>query len=278
MKLLKKLVLGSMVAALSVTGLSATKFQLPKSIPVRGRASSQSFTLNMATARRLLEVGQVIGANKFEKCLVNSIVNLNQARLQKAMKEGAEKTSKAQPESIKLKPLPEGTSNPAFKHYCNKAKEVLQAREDRKGRIFWRKLLRLNKVFDEETLQENSLADLIDVERLYPSREIFVRTKKYCPYNYCYVPKIYDLPLEDNTTIGDTSNLKKLIISLAEDYGVLTIGIRGGIIHLVDINPKLELCKIETDTTKEIWSLNTLEGMCRDLGSLRVYYLEKLEK
>lgn len=278
MKLLKKLIIGSMVIGLSATSLGAIKIPFPKSIPSQPKSSSQSFTLNMATARRLLEVGQVIGANKFEKCLVNSIVNLNQARLQKAMKEGAEKTSKAKHESIKLKPLPEGTSNPAFKHYCNKAKEVLQAREDRKGRIFWRKLLRLNKVFDNETLQENSLADLIDVERLYPSREIFVRTKKYCPYNYCYVPKIYNLPLEDSTTVGSTSNLKKLIISLAEDYGVLTIGVKNGIIHLVNVNPKLELCKIETDTNEEIWSLNTLEGMCRDLGSLRVYYLEKLEK
>ena len=129
MKLLKKLVLGSMVIGLSATSLGAMETSFPKSIPVRGRASSQSFTLNMATARRLLEVGQAIGANKFEKCLVNSIVNLNQARLQKAMKEGAEKTSKATHESIKLKPLPEGTSNPAFKHYCNKAKEVLESAE-----------------------------------------------------------------------------------------------------------------------------------------------------
>ena len=34
----------------------------------------------------------------------------------------------------------------------------------------------------------------------------------------------------------------------------------------------------KTDDGEEIWSLDTLEGMCRDLGLLRVYYLEKSAK
>ena len=72
--------------------------------------------------------------------------------------------------------------------------------------------------------------------------------------------------------------MKKLIISLFEDFGVLTIGVKTGVIHLTDINVKLDLCKVETDDGEEIWSLDTLEGMCRDLGLLRVYYLEKSAK
>lgn len=269
MKLFKKLILGSIVAAISITGLSAMKPLSFKPIPSKSKGPSQSFTINMSTARRFLEVGQTIAANKFETYLVRCIVNLNQARLMKAMQEGASKTSK---------PLPENTSNPAFRRYYEMAKDVLQARDDKKGRLFWRRLLRLHKVYDIETIRKNSLADLIDVERLYPSREILVRTKKPCPYNYCYVPKVYNLPFEDDSTANGLSNLKKLIISLFEDFGVLTIGVKTGVIHLTDVNVKLDLCKVETEDGEEIWSLDTLEGMCRDLGLLRVYYLEKSAK
>lgn len=129
MKLFKKLILGSIVAAISITGLSAMKPLSFKPIPSKSKGPSQSFTINMSTARRFLEVGQTIAANKFETYLVRCIVNLNQARLMKAIQEGASKTSK---------PLPENTSNPAFRRYYEMAKDVLQARDDKKGRLFWR--------------------------------------------------------------------------------------------------------------------------------------------
>lgn len=274
MKLLKKLVLSSMIIGLSITGLGATKSHISKSVSSSPKDSYQNFTLRMSTARKLLELKQPTQANKFEKYLVSSIVNLNQARLMAAMEESAPKTS----ESLTLKPLPENTSNPAFMHYYNIAKRVWQATEDKKGRIFWRKLLRINKVFDKKTLRENSLADLIDVERLYPSREIFVRTKKDCGCNYCYVPKIFALPVEDDSTAEGFSNLRKLIISLSEDYGVISIVIPSGLVHITGINTELDLCKVETGNGEEIWSLDTLEKMCRARGSLYVYYLEKRVK
>lgn len=271
MKLLKKLILSSMIISLSITGLGATKGHFSKSVSSSSKSSCQNFTIRMSTARKLLELRQPIQANKFEKYLVSSIVNLNQARLIAAMKEDAPKTS----EPLTLKPLPENTSNPAFMHYYNMAKRVWQAAEDKKGRLFWRKLLEINNVFNKEILRENSLADLIDVERLYPSREIFVRTKKYSKFNYCYVPKIFALPIEDDSTAEGFSNLRKLIISLSEDYGVISIVIPAGLVHITSINTDLDICMVETGSGEEIWSLNTLEKMCRARGSLYVYYLEK---
>lgn len=278
MKLLKKALVCAIILAFNVTSLKAAKLYPIETKITQSENLFQNFMLDIRTIRKYLEIVQIQIPNKFEQNLINSVINPNPFRPRKEMQPQAFKTSKQPSKLMKRNSIFQNFSNPGVEHCSQAFKNPNHSVDYKKYRIFLKKLLKIHGIFDDITLENNSLSDLIQIDRFYSSRDLLIATKNGSPYNYSYIHKIFSLPIEDYYSMNSVSNLKKLILSLYKDYGILTICLTHKVVHLKYIDDDLEICKIETDKGEELWSFNTLEHSCREYGTLAVYYMEKLKK
>lgn len=260
MKLFKKLLVACLTATIIIGSFHAGKICVAATDPQQAESEAEKFSINIRTARKYLEQQLQPDLNEFEKLLVNSVENLKKSRTEITTKSSSTVTK---------------TSNPAFAQFFEIRKKLEQSRRNKLGRLFLKKLLEIHKIFDKETINRQSLADLINIEYTYPSRNLVIKTNKESTYNYSYTHKCFGIPTEDGSGMP---NLRKIINSLFKDHGILTIVLQEHIIHLMGVEKNLEYFWVMCNDHIECWKADFLEDMCRDCKVLDVYYMEKLEK
>ncbi|MGN1043815.1 MAG: hypothetical protein ACI4PR_03305 [Acutalibacteraceae bacterium] len=267
MKLLKKISIGILSIAFSAGSLHADKTYLSSALYPTQSSEIEKFSINIRLARKCLEMKLQPDLNRFEKLLIDSVENLKKSHT----KSSVNTFSKTTKSSIKMKK----NSNPAFAQFLQMKQQTEQARKDKLGRLILKKLLKIHKIFSEDTIDQHSLADLISIEHKYPSRDLIIKTSKGSDYNYSFTHKCFSIPTEDWSGMP---NLRKIINSLFKDYGILTILFQDKMIHLIDIDKDLRYCLIMYNGKVERWNIAYLEYLCHNSEILNVYYMEKLEK
>lgn len=264
MKLLKKLFIGCLTIALSAGSFHTGKICVSAIAPQKSEFEAEKFIINIRTARTCLERKSQPDLSELEKLLIDSLENLKKSRAILT----TEKLSKSSGEVRK-------TSNPAFAQFYQIRQKLEQSRRDRLGRLLLKKLLKIHKVFKEETVDNQSLAELITIEYTYPPKNLIIKTNKESAYNYSLVHKRFGIPTEDWSGMP---NLRKIINSLFKDYGILTILFQDRFIHLMDIDKDLRYCQVIHKGNLERWNIAYLEYLCHNSKILDVYYMEKLKK
>lgn len=271
MKLLKKLFIGCLAIAFSTGSFHMGKICVSATSPEKPESEAEKFIINIRTARKCLERQLQPELSSLEKVIVNSVENLKKARIEtakiicSASSNGVRKTSK-----------PTFVSFEQAKPLLEKVKLTLkQNKIDKLGRLFLKKLFAIHKVFKEEIMKKQSLADLITIERTWPPSSLIIKTSEESNYNYLFTHKQFGIPTEDFVGM---SNLRKIINSLFEDYGILTMVFPDRIINLTNISKDLSKCKVIYKGALRIWTMDYLESLCRNSKVLDVYYMEKFEK
>lgn len=264
MKLLKKLFIGCLAVAFSTGSFHMGEICVSATSPEKPESEAEKFIINIRTARKCLERQLQPELSNLEKIMIDSVKNLKKSRIETA----AAKLSKLSSEVRK-------TSNPSFAPFDQIKQKLEQVRKDKLGRLFLKKLLTIHKVFKEEIIKKQSLADLITIECTCPPNSLIIKTSKESVYNYLFTHKQFGIPTED---FFGMSNLRKIINSLFKDYDILTIIFPDRIIHLTDISKDLNKCKVIYKGALRIWTMDYLESLCRNSKVLDVYYMEKLKK